>query len=588
VEVRTGGHDEPVPDDTSGADVAPLANGGGAAGAAARVVPWVLVLLAGAYGILLRVWLLAHLPLFGDEAVVGLMGRGILSGRLDAFYWGQHYGGVEPYVVAAVLGPVNGGPTGLNATPTVLAAAASGLAYVVLRTAHANRRLAGVGAAMVWVWPYAATWNSVREIGFRGITLCCGLVLVLCALRVHRHRAGPTTLVVLGLAAGTGWWASPEIAYFVIPALVLLLASWSRLSTPAAGSAPRWSAPWHLVPVLLTAVGVVVGALPWLYSNARTGFASLDLGRPAPPQFGYWARVTIFFGHVLPTQLGLRTVPRGAWLGGSTVGHALYVVVLAVLVVILARTVWVARLGRVAAPLLAAGLAVVAFPFVYALFPTSWYWRDARYGVYLPPLIVLLAVWSLPGVIVTPSVAGTHARRRRTASPGRTAVAVASLGLAAGICSTVALAHESTGVPTQPRAFFAKWSDPNEAARQVVRSMVAHHLRTAYGDYWTSYDLDFLAPHSVTVSPSPLDVQRSAGLARAVRRGSPQAWLFFAPGREAEARAAFSNPEPGPGGYSEGAFTTYLTARRNRFRVVHLGILDAVVPEHPVRRLPPP
>ncbi len=553
--------------------------------AASHVVPWLLVVLAGTYGVLLRVWLLAHMSLFGDEAVVGLMGRGILAGHLDAFYWGQHYGGVEPYVVAAVLGQVNGGPMGLNGTPAVLAAVASALAYVVLRTGHANRRLAAVGAAMVWVWPYAAVWNSVREIGFRGATLCCGLVLVLCALRVHQHRAGPATRVVMGLAAGVGWWASPEIAYFVIPAVVLLVASWNRLYAPPGATGGRWSAPWHVGAFALTGLGVIVGALPWIWSNLRSSFASLHLGNPAPPQDGYWTRVSIFFHDVLPSQLGLRAIPGGAWIGGSTVGHALFVVIVALLAVMLVRAAWVARLGRAAAPLLAAGLAVVAFPFVSAYFPTSWYWVDGRYGVYLPPLLILLAVWSLPGVTTAPSTTATHARRRRPA--GHAALALASLGLAAGLCSTVVLAHESAGVPTHPRAFFSGWSDPNEAARQVIVSMAAHHLRTAYGDYWTAYDLDFLAPHTVTVSPSPMDVQRSASLARRVRAGTPQAWLFFAPGREAAAGAAFSNPEPGPGGYSESAFTAYLTAHGNAYRVVHLGILDAVVPRHPVRGLPP-
>ena len=332
-------------------------------------------------------------------------------------------------------------------------------------------------------------------------------------------------------------------------------------------------------------MGVVVGALPWLSSNVRSGFASLHLGTPAPAQFGYRARVSIFFHDVLPTQLGLRTVPGGAWLGGRTVGHALFVLILVVVGAMLLRAAWMARLGRAAAPLLAAALAVVSFPFVYASFPTSWYWADARYGVYLPPLLVLLAAWSLPAVTTAPSTTAAHARRR---PPTRyAAVALAGLGLAAGICSTVALAHESAGVPTHPGTFFAGWSDPNTAARQVVRSMAAHHLHTAYGDYWMAYDLDFLAPHTVTISPSPLDVQRSQSLARAVRRGSPQAWLFFAPGHEADAGAAFANPEPGPGGYSEGAFTAYLTAHGNGYRLVHLGILDAVIPRHRVRTLPP-
>ncbi len=97
----------------------------------------------------------------------------------------------------------------------------------------------------------------------------------------------------------------------------------------------------------------------------------------------------------------------GRGMGGREhVGHALFFVVLVALVVMLLRVAWAARLGRVAAPLLAAGVAVVAFPFLYAIFPTSWYWADGRYGVYLPPLLVLLAVWSLPAVIAAPSTAG--------------------------------------------------------------------------------------------------------------------------------------------------------------------------------------
>ncbi len=558
---------------------------GGIAALRARHLPWVLVVLTGAYGILVRVWLLAHLPLFGDEAVVGLMGRGILAGHLDAFFWGQNYGGAEPYAVAAALGPINGGPMGLNATPAILAAVASVLAYGVLRTGRASRSLAAVGGAMVWIWPYAATWNSVREIGFRGATLCCGLVLVLCALRVQQHRAGTATRLILGLAAGAGWWASPEIVYFAVPAVVLLVAGWDRLFSSPALDQHRWSGPWHVIPLLLSTAGIIVGALPWLYANIRSGFASLHLGTPAPPGFGYGTRVSVFFHDVLPSQLGLRTVPGGAWLGGNPLGQALFGVVLVALAVMLVRAAWMARLGRAAAPLVASGVAVVAFPFLYAIFPTSWYWADGRYGVYLPPLIVLLAVWSLPSVIVSSSTAGAHTRRRGPMM--RTAAALASVGLLAGACSTAVIAHESAGIPTHPGAFFSGWSDPNQAARQVIRSMATHHLRTAYGDYWTAYDLDFLAPDTVTISPTPLDPRRSDSLARTVARSTPQAWLFFAPGHELAAGVTFSNPEPGPGGYSQAAFTGYLALHGDGYRVVRLGVLDAVIPDHPVRHLPP-
>jgi hypothetical protein len=544
----------------------------------------VLVALAGAYGVLLRIWLLAHLPLFGDEATVGLMARGILAGHFDAFYWGSTYSGGEPYVVAAVLGVANGGPMALNATPAILAAGAAILAYAVLVGSGVTRRVAALGAAMVWVWPYAAVWNSVREIGMRGFTLCCGLALLLCAVRIHHRVAGNGTYLLMGLAAGAGWWASPEIVYFVVPAAILLLASWARLTRSGR------SAPWRVVPPLLAVAGAVVGALPWIHANIRSGFASLHTVTPPPAGFDHSGRLSVFFQKALPMQLGLRSVPGGAWVGGPTVGVTLYVVVLVLLGLLTVRAAWSTRLGRRSAPVLAAGVAVVAFPFLYSFFPTSWYWADGRYGVYLPPLIVLLAIWSFPSAMVPLSPGDTsrrpaHARRRQTR--GRAVITLAGIALLSGAFSTVVLARESAGVPTQPKALLSGWSDPNEAARQVVRSMAAHHIRTAYGDYWTAYTLDFLAPNTVVVSPSPLDLQRSATLARTVARATPQAWLFFAPGHRAAANAAFTNPEPGPGYYTLRLFTSYLFGRHIGYRVVKLGILDAVVPDRPVRHLPP-
>ena len=56
-----------------------------------------------ALGLYLRIWILGRTPITSDQAAVGLMAREILHGHLFAFYWGQHYGGGEPYVVAALF-----------------------------------------------------------------------------------------------------------------------------------------------------------------------------------------------------------------------------------------------------------------------------------------------------------------------------------------------------------------------------------------------------------------------------------------------------------------------------------------------------
>ena len=66
--------------------------------------------------------------------------------------------------------------------------------------------------------------------------------------------------------------------------------------------------------------------------------------------------------------------------------------------------------------------------------------------------------------------------------------------------------------------------------------------------------------------------------AAAVGSAPDPAWLFFAPNRLTQATEAFSNPEPGPGNYTEAQFTGLLTGRGVAYRVVHLGVLDAVVP----------
>jgi anti-sigma factor RsiW len=95
-----------------------------------------------------------------------------------------------------------------------------------------------------------------------------------------------------------------------------------------------------------------------------------------------------------------------------------------------------------------------------------------------------------------------------------------------------------------------------------------------------AYNLDYLEP-TILVSPSPLDAVRSVRIAGLVAGSSQQAWLFSAPSQAEAARFAFGG-EQGPGGYSESEFLAYLDARGVSARVVHAGILDAVLPATPV------
>lgn len=538
------------------------------------------VIAAGAiallYGLLVRLWLLAHLPLFGDESVVGLMARGVDHGHFSAFYWGQRYGGLESYVAALVLPIGGGGEPALNATPALLSALAALLVGAITYAVGRQRLVAFAAGCLVWVWPYAVVWESVREVGFRYAALCCGLAAILGCVRAWRGRAGPATFGLLGLALGLGWWASPEIVYFVLPCLVLLVGWWWA-------AAPRRGAEFRNDPaalgrgasLALVVIGAAVGSLPWWYANVNDGFASLRRGAlPADSGITYGGRLSVFFHDMLPLQLGVKTVLSGAWVGGSVLGPVLFALIVGLVVAALARAVWLFSQGRDLVPLaLAAG--VVTFPFLYAAAPGTGYWIDGRYGVYLPALVAALF-----GAVVV-----VHKRQPAPAEPSRARVHAGVLSsVAVGVLGatflTLGAAH-ANGVPASS-SFFSGWHNPDAPMQQAIDGMRRHHIEDAYGDYWTAYSLDFVGDGQPLVSPSVLDVNRSTAIAAGVAASNDPAWLFFSPDETAAAAAAFSNPQPGPGPYTEASFEALLRQRGISFKVVKLGVLDAVVPSRRV------
>jgi hypothetical protein len=561
------------------ADVRPEVAAPGPGTDAGPGVAGVVVVAAGAlailYGLLLRLWLLAHLPLFGDEAVVGLMARGIDAGHFSALYWGQQYGGLEPYVVAAVLPAGGGGATALNATSALLGALAAVLVGVITFAVGRNRLLAFAAACVAWVWPFAVVWESVRELGVHSAALCCGLAAVACCVRAYRGRAGHVTFAALGLVLGLGWWASPEILYFAPPCLVLLCAWWWNAShaefVQVRGDQAR---PTRGTSLCLAVAAFFVGSLPWWYANAHSGFASLRPGvLPDSDGSTFGVRLSVFFHDMLPLQLGAKTVLSGSWVGGPVVGRTIFAFLLVLVGAAVGRAVWlcVRRPHEVAPLALAAG--VVTFPFLYAAGPNTGFWIDGRYGVYLPSLIAAL-FGSVLAVRRGDTFSDSRGVSARAATPG--VLVSAALGVLGATCVTLGAAH-AAGIPASP-SFFSGWQNPNAPMQHVVDAMRAHHIEAAYGDYWTAYDLDFLGHGRPVVSPSVLDVNRSATIAAQVGSSKDPAWLFFAPGQPAA--AAFSNPQPGPGPYTEASFEALLRQRGIPFGVVKLGVLDAVLPAH--------
>lgn len=296
-----------------------------------------------------------------DEAVVGLMARGFRHGHWRAFYWGQHYSGTQETALVALAGA---SVAALKLVPVVLAAIAALLTWRVGRRLL-DDRLAQAAALMVWVAPGSMVWWSTKERGFYWVTIVFGLLLLLAAQRLVADGGRPLDWVLLGAAAGLGFWAAPAILYFAVPAGCWVIVrrrpplQWSPIAVPAA----------------------VLGALPWLWHNVGRGFPSLDRP-PQPEHVSYLTGIGRLLWRTLPIDLGLRWPIDERWV--------VPVVAPAVLVA-LGGAVVVATRPR-PRPVLLLGF-LVAFPLIYAWFPGAWFVGEGRYALFAGPVVALAVGW---------------------------------------------------------------------------------------------------------------------------------------------------------------------------------------------------
>ena len=228
-----------------------------------------LVALGGATaGIGFRIWavLSPQGALDADEAVVGLLSRGILHGTLPVFFPGQGYGGTQEAFLAAPLV----GAFGLHALAirivVILLWAASAVLVWRIGVRVLDEQRAVLAAVLFWIWPAYFDWKSTRAHGFYGSELFLALAALLLVLRLA-ERVTRRDLVLLGLALGCGLWSSPQIAIVALPALGWLL--WIRREVVRG------------LPYVLPAG--VIGGLPWLLGNVRHDWYSLHPGANEGP-----------------------------------------------------------------------------------------------------------------------------------------------------------------------------------------------------------------------------------------------------------------------------------------------------------------
>lgn len=529
---------------------------------------WAGLAVVAALGIALRAWIALHRDLSSDEAVVALMAEGILRGHLRAFYPGQHYGGIGAYPLAGLFALVGSAPWAVVAMPALLNLLAAAQLWR-LGKAAGMEAAGAVGGALFWIFPFDYVWMGQFQGGFRWVVLNAGLAMLVATAKIASDPRRRLAWVVLGLACGLGWWGSPEITYFAGPALVVLSVVVLR---NAVGDPRRIGG--LLARILAAAAATAAGASVWIGAVSATGSALLP---PQTGRFGYGEHLGVFFARVAPMVLGVETNLTHRWLFGPVPSSILAGVLGAA---VISSALWWLR----APPSAAVGLAVVAFPFLYSIPSTSWYWEDGRYALYVAPL-ACLAIAHAAGA------AGRVALRWLRAPAASAAISAAVLLAAGGAASTYTLWRIDRPLA---RANALPRASPNIDAFHYYSALAselrAAHVSHLYAGYWIAYPLDYYS-HG-TLSATPLRSVRFPSLYCKVATARNVGWVFGTP----PLYLAPNQPWPEasearvnlylPGGLGVDSLGRWLASRHIPFRFVvlsrHFQLVVAQAPASPL------
>ncbi len=522
--------------------------------------------LVGLFGLFIRIWSLGRHAINADQAVVGLMAHQILHGHFSAFYWGQNYGGGEPYAVALVFAIFGQSTFSLGMTPVLLDLVAAILVWRIGRRLFDNR--IGLEAALLfWIFPEVYIWQSTIEYGFRWFVLDLGLGATLLALRYlnGETRHAPVEIFGVGLLLGAGWWGSPEIMYFVLPIAIGFCFRVFRQHFRVSLS--------HLA---LVVAGALLGASAWLEFNIGHHFLSLHSG--VQPDPGILHHLQVFVAHTLPMLIGLQLRVSGNWLFGSAIGPLVNVIAIGAGVVVLAQLV---RRRE------AIGLVIfcVTGPIVFGLSPFTWYWADGRYAVFLAPAVALMVVVSIRELLAVEPIARVVGKWSDLVRP----VVAIALGLSLTLTAASQLTpYHPNGVSETGGATWTSWTaDPSAGLSVIAHTLAGAGVRDLYAGYWVAYPLMFASKGAIVASD--ISYVRNPGFLATIEADHSAAWLFLDPSkyRYGVALTGVSLMDPSCAALSDrcllpSRFIEYLSRNHIAYRSDYITPFIAIIPARPV------
>lgn len=451
-------------------------------------------------GIMTRIFLLqSNLgPPDADESVVLLMAKDMTRGHFESFFWGQEYGGTQEAFLVAGFARVGIPLRWAGEISSIGLSVITAILLWRLARPRLGPAVAFLAGALYWSAPILYVWLSQKERGFYGSSVVSCLAALFFAGRFLRNGKH-WDMVGLGVAVGSAIWSSPQAFYLLVPAAAWLVGHLVKTK--------QWrllrSAPYG-------AMAAVVGGLPWLWTNAQTGLASLQV--PSAPMSTPAERVSLYWRLALPQVTGFKLpYDPTRWIGTRLflVPHLIVVCLVVLGAVMLARRLpWVP-------------LALAWHPVMFAALSTSFYVAEARY---------LFLVWP-PAAL---SLAFVAVRFGSGAGAALLAASSASLTLVGGALLV------SFGA-SNPGAFDLEVPETSK----ILAAMDRLDTRFAYADYWSSYPLEVASGGEVTATP--LYVIREPGREEKVRGASRVAYVLRSDGcteNALNAAASVAGQEP--------------------------------------------